>query len=276
MQFNQMSVYTLEQLGVPQIEKEGAASWRYRFFFGREGKEFRIHCFQQCSSSLDIAWSLYSESGLLTGDSVLCKEQSSGRGRMRRKWASPSGNIYSALHLPMPQNPGAARVLSILVGYCLVRVLRDKGVGVELKWPNDLVLSGKKVGGILVEEKQGAIMAGIGLNLQNCPEPEELRDFSLMHADSLSRTWPGPDNPLEAWGEIVYPLSVRYLNILGNFSLIDFVSEVRACLCFINQKIRVQTANGLKEGYFQGLNTEGGMILDCQGNREDIQSGHIV
>ena len=98
--------------------------------------------------------------------SVLVSSQRQGRGQLRRNWVSPAGNIYAALRLPM-QEPFASSAASTVTGAMLAAALGKLGFEVRLKWPNDLaVLDGDtpaKVAGILLEERAGVLLAGIGI-----------------------------------------------------------------------------------------------------------------
>ena len=270
-----MESYTLKRLGTADLVKKKVSDSREANLFDRDWNDFRILQFSSCSSSLDMAWNLWAESELLPGDSVLCQEQTTGRGRMRREWISPRGNIYAAIYLPSPGDENADRLLSIIVGYCLVRTLREKKIDVSLKWPNDLILSDRKIGGLLIEERQGFLMCGIGLNLGTYPQEQGLRESRFMDAGSLREVWPGAD-PLAAWAALVPRVCFWYNKQLCDFSLFDFVREAEAYLLLMGQKIRVQTQEECKQGYLQGLDCLGGIVLDCGGKQEHIYSGHIL
>ncbi len=243
--------------------------------FARKWEDFRIVVCSSCSSSLDVAWKMIDNSRLEPGDSVLCLQQTSGRGRMRRKWASPRGNIYGALYLPNPENREADPLLSIIAGYIFLCALRQRGVGVSLKWPNDLVLKGKKVGGVLLEEKNDLLLAGLGLNLKVVPEYSDLRASGILEAGTLNGAWPGAD-PLESWVELVYWSLFWFNEVFCSFSLIDFIREINACLWLAGERIKVEQEGRVMEGYLQGLNSRGGMILNCSGRLENIHSGSLI
>ena len=96
---------------------------------------------------------------------VLAQRQLSGRGRMGRVWQSPVGNLYVSFVFPKTKTPPA--FLSFLLGISVVQTLHKP---VALKWPNDILLQGKKCGGILLEQGDDKIIAGLGLNLVSCPK----------------------------------------------------------------------------------------------------------
>ena len=112
---------------------------------------------------------LMRETARANGDAILAEYQSAGRGRRGRAWQSPfAGQIILSMgwHYPDPQ---AATALSIALGIVAASALRAAGYPVQIKWPNDLYLHQRKLGGILVEASHHAhgvdIIAGIGINL---------------------------------------------------------------------------------------------------------------
>ena len=137
------------------------------------------------TSSFNIAWSLAGESFFGDWSSVVCSCQTEGRGQLRRAWHSPRGNLYVSFRLPRdPVFAGDAA--SLVVGYVVVRALRLLGFPLSLKWPNDIVLDQTdKVGGILLEERDGVLIAGLGLNLSEVPPDSLLRERRALRAGRL-------------------------------------------------------------------------------------------
>lgn len=129
----------------------------------------------ECDSSLDAAWKLDEAALLPPFSSVLAVNQRQGRGQLRREWSSPAGNIYAAWLLPEAPDEQIASMAPVLVGACLADALVEKGFPASVKWPNDLLLDGSKVGGILLEERNGHTIAGIGLNCASAPDAADLR-----------------------------------------------------------------------------------------------------
>ena len=152
------------------------------------------------SSSLDVANVLHQHGLFPEWASVLCLSQSSGRGQMRRAWTSPEGNVYAALRLPN-EGPFATFAAAPAIGGLVAEALHREGFPVLLKWPNDLLQPGEgmvpgilpgrdqchKVGGILLEERRGALIAGIGLNTASAPDDSTLRDNYVFSAGILER-----------------------------------------------------------------------------------------
>lgn len=141
----------------------------------------------EVGSSLDAAFLLASRGRLIVWDSLLAVSQTAGRGQLRRPWASPPGNIYAALRLPIV-SPFDGTAASPVVGFLLALALREEGWPVELKWPNDLVLNAiggvpRKLAGILLEERGGILLAGIGVNVAGAPPATAMREEKRLVGD---------------------------------------------------------------------------------------------
>ena len=111
---------------------------------------------------------------------VLADEQTGGRGRQGRAWASPPGGLYISVLLRPPSAP--ASLIPLAAGVAVVEALRERGVSAELKWPNDVLARDRKLAGILTEASSSSsgldwVVLGLGVNLVTPPEslPEDLR-----------------------------------------------------------------------------------------------------
>lgn len=94
---------------------------------------------------------------------VIAEEQSAGRGRFGRSWLSPRGGLYATFILE------GGPILSVRAGLAVVVALAGFGLNAGLKWPNDVVVKEKKLGGILIEGADGLALVGIGINLTEAP-----------------------------------------------------------------------------------------------------------
>ena len=92
-------------------------------------------------------------------DLVIAKTQIAGRGRCGRTWCSPIGGMYATLIVP------ADDVLSARAALAAAGALRQNGVDVGIKWPNDLIVNGRKIAGLLIEVVGDQALVGIGVNL---------------------------------------------------------------------------------------------------------------
>ena len=155
-----------------------------------------------CSSSLDLAWHFHRMGLFPVWSSILALSQWAGRGQFGRTWQSPPGNIYASWHLPNPPKPWAG-MLSLVVGYMIIQGLMSAGIEVQLKWPNDLVIKGKKVGGILIEARGDAFIAGVGVNLVSSPEKFQIDDPHALAPTSLKAEVGFSESPLALWTRLV-------------------------------------------------------------------------
>ncbi len=145
-----------------------------------------IYFFENLSSTQDKAKEL-AQKGAEQGSCVLCEFQDKGRGRRKRSWIHvPYKSIAISIILRPDVVPSQIMQIPIVIGVALCEAIRDHtSLSVELKWPNDLLVNGKKLAGILVEmagdsEKTHYIIAGIGINV-NLTEgdiPDDLKDIA--------------------------------------------------------------------------------------------------
>ncbi len=141
------------------------------------------------SSALDLAHFLAKRKCFPPFSSIICRNQIEGRGQLRRTWNSEAGNLYATLSLPNIY-PFSSNLASPLIGALLAKSLTKLGYDIKLKWPNDMVQQDKngqwsKVAGILLEEKNGELMAGIGININQAPCNNHLRTDYFMPADVI-------------------------------------------------------------------------------------------
>ena len=138
---------------------------------------------------------LHSQAGVVA---VVAHQQTHGRGRAGRSWvAKPGGSLCLSIGLPVAS--AVLPSLPLCVGVGVAQCLQSWGVGVQLKWPNDLLINGEKLGGILCEGIQGQggalTVVGIGLNIQPLILPERgqgLNPTSLMEHWALPAPVPTP------------------------------------------------------------------------------------
>jgi BirA family biotin operon repressor/biotin-[acetyl-CoA-carboxylase] ligase len=150
-----------------------------------------LHRVGRIGSTMDRVHQL-AEQGAPAGTAVLAEAQTGGRGSRGRAWHSPPGGLWLSV-LYRPDSPIGVELLSLRLGLRAAEALEaaGPGLGVMLKWPNDLIVSDRKLGGILCEARwQGEtlawVAAGLGLNVTN-PIPDDLR----LTATALGEHRPG-------------------------------------------------------------------------------------
>jgi BirA family biotin operon repressor/biotin-[acetyl-CoA-carboxylase] ligase len=169
----------IEALQRPAAELGLSSAWQ------RLRPQFDIHLYPQLISTNAEAWRLV-EQGYGAGTVVIAQEQSAGRGQWGRRWASAPGGLYLSLVLEPELALAEVTLLTLASAWGIVSSLENLGIPIQIKWPNDLVHQGKKVGGILTESRSRAstlpqtvsanvfapyVVIGIGVNWDN-PLPE--------------------------------------------------------------------------------------------------------
>ena len=151
------------------------------------GREVAYH--KETTSTQEIAKALASQ-GVAEGTIVVAETQSGGRGRVGRQWSSPQGGVYFSMILRPDMKPSEALRLPLVAGVAVAQAIkRNTKLAPKLKWPNDIMLQDRKVGGILTEmsaeiDRLDWVIIGIGLNVNTSHEsyPEEVQGVatSLM------------------------------------------------------------------------------------------------
>jgi len=176
-----------------------------------------VHHFETLASTNDLAKELAAR-GAPEGTVVVAETQTGGRGRLGREWNSPPGvGLYISLVLRPMLPPVELPQITLTTAVAVVRAVRRvAGVAPGIKWPNDLLLNGKKLGGILTEMETESdrirhVVVGLGLNVNNPGFPVELvataTSLTLAAGGAFSRV-----NLLKAWLEEFEELYGRFLN----------------------------------------------------------------
>ncbi|NJL00799.1 MAG: biotin--[acetyl-CoA-carboxylase] ligase [Spirulinaceae cyanobacterium SM2_1_0] len=135
--------------------------------------ELALTEYRQIDSTNRALWRQLMSGGCHLPAAAIAREQTAGRGQWQRTWQSAPGGLYLSIALPAPDVPHGR--LPLAIARAIARALRHQGLPVQLKWPNDLILQGKKLGGLLCETRrlgdQAQTVVGLGCNWTN-PVPE--------------------------------------------------------------------------------------------------------
>ena len=146
-------------------------------FPGWEGK---IHHFTELVSTMDVAREL-AKGGAEEGTIIIAETQSQGKGRLGREWLSPKGGIYFTIILRPKISPAYAPRINLMAAVAVAKTIgRLFGLKAELKWPNDVLIEGKKACGILAEidaeiDKVNSVNLGIGINADHSDSQNDNR-----------------------------------------------------------------------------------------------------
>jgi BirA family biotin operon repressor/biotin-[acetyl-CoA-carboxylase] ligase len=247
----------------------------------------KIHRFESVAST-NHTLKEFCQKGAKLGTVVLAAAQTAGRGRGDHLWSSPVGGVYLSVLLA-PREPKHITDLSILAGVAMAQAVREvlpKAVDVGLKWPNDCLLNGKKVGGILCEavpeDPTGLCVVGMGVNVNL--SSAQLQPFlnNPFSATSFLMDCPGNDFQVERVAETVLrKLENIYLSYLQNgFQSIQNLWERNCTLVGKKVEMTLSDKPGSSQkvsGVFLGLDEQGALILAVgpQGERQRFVSGEL-
>lgn len=212
---------------------------------------------------------------------ILARRQEQGRGRRGRGWESPPGNFSASLALPAAGAPAEAARLGFVAALALHDVLADL-VGplatVAIKWPNDVLLNGGKISGILLESHSGggrlaALAVGMGVNLAAAPpaeamEPGALRPVALR--DVLGEA-PAP----EAFLDRLAPAFAHWQARLAAEGFAPLREAWLARAARLGQVITARTPRLTLSGRFDGIDADGALILTTATGRAVIPAADI-
>ena len=194
-------------------------------------------------------------------------EQTAGRGRRARPWASPRGNFYGTLLLHPTESPEIIALRSFAASLAL----RDAFVSLTglpgafaLKWPNDVLLNGGKVAGILLESsanKRGGfdLAIGIGVNLIGAPDPTAVEAGAVTPVSLLNET--GLRITPEAFLDALAPAYAAWEAAFINQGFTALRQEWLAHAARLGDTIRARTGTQTHEGVFESIDPAGNLIL---------------
>jgi BirA family biotin operon repressor/biotin-[acetyl-CoA-carboxylase] ligase len=207
---------------------------------------------------------------------VVAERQKGGRGREGRSWESPAGGAYLSVLL----RPGSERaaLLPLAAGVAVAEAVQAFGVASELKWPNDVLVGGRKLAGILAEASSGAsgvewVVLGIGVNVAIDPAalPGALRDS----ATSLAACGAREARPLDVAAAALARLSVWYDALRSDPKRVVAAWRQRA-VPWWGAPVLVRTASGERRGRLAAVDEEGALVLETPGGETlRLYSGEV-
>lgn len=200
----------------------------------------------------------------------MAESQTAGKGRRGREWVSPFGhNIYLSVVREFSNGAAALDGLSLVIGLAVVTALVEKGYrGLALKWPNDVLLDGRKLAGILLEVSGDVtglchVVIGIGLNLRSNPAAMASVEQPWVALDQAGFQRPKRN---ELVGAILNQV-LTCLHIFEQSGFAPFVNKWREYDCTFGRDIALLTANGAVHGKGLGVNQGGALMLETADGR---------
>ncbi len=225
----------------------------------------------ECESTNSLAMRT-AVNGDAHGHIFLAEYQQLGRGRRGRRWVSPFGhNIYLSLVWKFAGGASQLEGLSLVVGIALARVLRQLGLqDTQLKWPNDVMVANKKIGGVLLEmlgdpAGESQVIIGVGLNVK------------MFDSDAIDQPWTAILEylPHVSRNELVANLISELIEALHTFSVEGFAhysSEWNRLDAYREQQVQVLSGNHSMHGVAKGV-ADNGALRVFDGEKEQLMYG---
>lgn len=205
--------------------------------------------------------------------------QTAGKGRRGRSWYSEvSDNLYFTILLRPQVTPDKASMLTLVMAYAVAGAVRElTGLEAQIKWPNDIVVAGKKICGILCEMKLDGTrldycVAGVGVNVGKQEFAEDIRDKATSLEEQLGR-------PIDREGllqAILGRFERGYETFLHCEDLSFLREEYNAWLVNQNRQVRVLEPQGEYEGVAKGITPTGELLVECgDGQVQKVYAGEV-
>jgi BirA family transcriptional regulator, biotin operon repressor / biotin---[acetyl-CoA-carboxylase] ligase len=206
--------------------------------------------------------------GCASGAAVIAEAQSAGQGRRGRSWHSePGSGIYCSVVLRLPLAPTAMPLITLALGLATSDAIwRAAKVLCDLRWPNDVMLGGKKVAGVLAQQADSAVIAGVGINVNHSSFPAEL----AREAISL-RLYAGRTFSREDLLAALLPSIDRFAETLveqGREAILRLFANSSSYAS--GKRVSVQQPGGMIEGVTAGLNASGFLVVRTDDGKDNL------
>lgn len=210
------------------------------------------------------------------GTVFIADYQKSGRGRMGREWKSDSGSgLWFSILLKPDISPENAASITLIAGIAVCTVMREYGFDAGIKWPNDIVVNGKKICGILnemsVRENDVCyVVCGIGINVNNARFDGELSDKATS---------------MNIEGDKDYEREIVLQKVLSEFEkcykeflksgIHDFLNDYKSLCVTLNREVSIETTGTKKNAYAVDITSGGELVVEIDGQRRELCSGEV-
>lgn len=214
-----------------------------------------------------------SENESVHGTLVVAEYQTAGRGRLGRKWLSPAGScVMMSLILKPDFAPQYAPMLTLVMGLSVAQALHA-----SIKWPNDAVISGKKICGILTEMSlEGTnireVVIGAGINVNLSALPEEVKEIATSLYLETGETY----DRNEIIGQVLQRFETNYEKYIQTLDLTYLMEEYNNLLINKDKQVRVLDPKEPFEGIARGINEKGALLVEREDGRvEAVSAGEV-
>lgn len=217
--------------------------------------------------------------GVEEGTVIIAEEQTAGKGRMGRLWFSPAGQgLWFSIVLRPQICPADAPKMTLVAAVAVARALKEMGIPAGIKWPNDILIQGRKLAGILTEmnaeiDKVNYLIVGIGINvnLGGGVLPDELSSI----ATSMEEYAEGGVSRIKVLASLINNFDILYREFVagGFLNILDSWKELCVTL---NRRVQIHTLNNIDEGLAFDVDEEGALILKMDdGTMKRVFSGEV-
>ena len=241
----------------------------------------RVYYFEELDSTQNFAQQIAADKKE-NGTIVIAEKQTSGRGRLDRKWTSPKGGIWFSLIIHPKFDVSSSTLIPILSAVALSKSIKKiLGIDTEVKWPNDIILNGKKVAGILVDASVQAnnidyLILGIGINFDIDTKKLEKRLSKTPNFYGVN-SLRGNNNktpPKILLKEFLFQFE-KNLSSLDKGEKAKIVKEWTKKAAGIGRKITINTSSGKISGISQGIDTDGALKIKTKKKIERVLVGDV-
>lgn len=211
---------------------------------------------------------------------ILALTQTAARGRRGRAWSMPQGNFAATLILPTSDTPDRLALRSFTASLALFEACKlatGRPECFSLKWPNDVLLNGGKLAGILLESlgfasANGAASIGIGVNLASAPPPAEVETRALKPVALIDAgAQPGPEEFLD----LLAPAFARYETQFTTYGFAPIRTEWMKHAANVGKRITARTGTDETTGTFDTIDDTGRLIMTTAQGRKAIAAADI-
>lgn len=237
-----------------------------------------ILCFRKVFSTNSIAKFLANHDAK-EGTVLISEIQTNARGRLGKKWEAPEGGVWMSLILRPQVPPARIGLITLATGVAIAKSIRSLGVDARIKWPNDVLIHGKKISGVLTEvnatfNEIDWIVVGIGIDSNL-----KLEDFSediRIGTTTLTEELPSKVDANELIAVFLNEFEKVY-QLYKDGEIETILKDWRDLADTIGKYVNItQTGGKITQGYVVGINNEGSLIIERQdGTLEKIVSGEL-
>jgi BirA family transcriptional regulator, biotin operon repressor / biotin---[acetyl-CoA-carboxylase] ligase len=241
-----------------------------------------IYFLEEIGSTIEVAFEL-ARNGATEGTVVIADSQTKGKGRLHRRWISPPGvNLYMSVVFRPPIPAKNAPFLTLVASIALAETIKDKGADTIIKWPNDVLINGKKVAAVSTAmqpqgDKVDFVIVGVGANLNMTREmmKKEMGEVAEI-ATSLKEELGREIERVKFAADLINELEEWYRKFLQDGKA-PIIKQWMRWWGAINCRVQVRFNEMVVEGIASGIDENGYLlIIKDDGTTERIISGDVI